>query len=164
MRPLSAPHDVAPPQFRELLGRFATGVTVLTARDTAGEPIGMTANSLASVSLDPPLLSVCIEQAATVHQALLESERFVVNVLSHTQEEISRRFAGPESGRFDGVGYHDGDGGGPLLEGAIAHIECLREAVYPAGDHSILVGRVVGGTAGDGRPLLYFRGGYGTLG
>lgn len=154
---------VAPSLFRQLLGRFATGVAVLTARDAAGEPAGMTVNSIASVSLDPPLLLVCIERAAAAHDALVAAEHFAVNVLAEDQEELSRRFAGPEQARFDGVGYVEGSGGVPLLDGTVARIECERDAVHPGGDHSILVGRVVGGTSSEDRPLLYYRGGYGAL-
>jgi flavin reductase (DIM6/NTAB) family NADH-FMN oxidoreductase RutF len=123
----------------------------------------MTANSLASVSLHPPLVSVCIEHTADLHDAIAGSERFVVNILERTQETLSRRFADPHEDRFDGVGYHRNPDGLILLDGALAHIECERYAAYPGGDHTILIGRVIGGGTADGRPLLYYRGGYATL-
>jgi flavin reductase (DIM6/NTAB) family NADH-FMN oxidoreductase RutF len=123
----------------------------------------MTANSLASVSLHPPLVSVCIEHTADLHDAIAGSERFVVNILESTQETLSRRFADPHEDRFDGVGYHRNPDGLILLDGALAHIECERYAAYPGGDHTILIGRVIGGGTADGRPLLYYRGGYATL-
>ena len=156
---------VAPPLFRQLLGRFVTGVTVLTARDADGNPVGMTATSLASVSLTPPLVSVCVDHSASAHDTLVEAEYFVVNVLAEDQEELSRRFAQPQSAQdFDGVGWLDGDAGVPRLQGAVAHIECAREATWPGGDHTILLGRVVSGAVGEGRPLVYYRGGYAGLG
>lgn len=151
-------------RFRELLGRFATGVTVLTVRAPAGEPAGMTASSLASVSLEPPLVSVCVDHSAELHDLILAAPEFVVNVLEGSQEELSRRFADPHENRFDGVGYHLGPEGRIRLDGALAHIECERFATYPGGDHSIVIGRVVGGDTHDGHPLLYYRGGYAALG
>jgi flavin reductase (DIM6/NTAB) family NADH-FMN oxidoreductase RutF len=155
--------ELDPPAFRQLLGRFATGVSVLTTVNGA-EPIGMTANSLASVSLVPPLLSVCVDRQAEIFAPILAAPYFVVNVLSEGQEELSRRFATTHGVPFDGVGYHLSERGLVLLDGAIAHIECAREAAHPAGDHVIVVGRVVGGAAHDGRPLLFYRGGYASLG
>lgn len=155
---------VDPPLFRQLLGRFATGVAILTARDAREHPIGMTANSLASVSLVPPLISVCVDRTAAIYDTIITTAHFAVNVLSEQQEELSRRFAGPHEGRFDGVGYRLSEHGLVLLDGVVGHIECAREAVYEAGDHVIVVGRVLGGAAGEGRPLLYYRGGYAALG
>jgi flavin reductase (DIM6/NTAB) family NADH-FMN oxidoreductase RutF len=150
-------------RFRELLGRFATGVTILTVRDPSGQPAGMTASSLASVSLQPPLLSVCVEHTADLHDRIVAAPEFVVNVLESRQEELSRRFADEHDDRFDGVGYHFGLDGQVLLDGALAHIECERYAVYPGGDHTIVVGRVIGGDTGEGHPLLYYRGGYAAM-
>jgi flavin reductase (DIM6/NTAB) family NADH-FMN oxidoreductase RutF len=123
----------------------------------------MTANSVASVSLDPPLISVCVDHEAEMHGAILQVEQFVVNVLSSSQETLARRFADEHEDRFDGVGYHMNPDGLVLLGGALAHIECQRYADYPGGDHTIVVGRVIGGTTSKGRPLLYYRGGYAAL-
>ncbi|HEX6105664.1 MAG TPA: flavin reductase family protein [Gemmatimonadales bacterium] len=150
-------------QFRQLLGRFATGVTVITVSGEGGRPQGMTASSLASVSLHPPLVSVCIEHSAEMHDVIAAAPEFVVNILESGQEALSRRFADRHEDRFDGVGYHRSPEGLVLLDGALAHIECERYALYPGGDHSIVLGRVIGGSTGDGRPLLYYRGGYGAL-
>src|ERR1041384_6472898 len=111
--------DVDDAQFRQLLGRFATGVVVITLTAPDGRPHGMTANSLASVSLRPPLVSVSIDHAATMHDLIVEAEQFVINVLAGQQEALSRRFADPHDDRFDGVGYHGGEHGGVLLDGAI---------------------------------------------
>jgi flavin reductase (DIM6/NTAB) family NADH-FMN oxidoreductase RutF len=124
----------------------------------------MTASSLASVSLHPPLVSVCIDHTADLHDAIAASERFVVNILESAQEALSRRFADQHEDRFEGVGYHRSPEGLVLLDGALAHIECERHATYPGGDHTIILGRVIGGTTADGHPLLYYRGGYATLG
>jgi flavin reductase (DIM6/NTAB) family NADH-FMN oxidoreductase RutF len=156
--------DLNPALFRQLLGRFATGVTVLTTRDQEGRPVGMTASSLASVSLNPPLLSVCIDFTADMHRALSAAGSFVINVLSADQEEISRRFADlrPEE-RFTGIAWQETGEGLVVLGGALAHIECERHADFPLGDHTLFVGRVTGGTATEGDPLLYFRGGYGSF-
>ena len=156
--------EVDPATFRNLLGRFATGVTVLTLEDPDGRPAGMTANSLASVSLQPPLLSVCVDHQTDLHDLIIAAPGFVVNVLESGQEALARRFAEPHPDRFAGVAYHIGTGGKVLLDGALAHIECLRHALYDGGDHSIIVGRVTGGATGKGRPLLYYRGGYAAPG
>jgi len=123
----------------------------------------MTANSLASVSLYPPLVSVCVDREAGMHNAILQAEQFVVNVLSSSQETLARRFADKHEDRFDGVGYHMNPDGLILLGGALAHIECQRYAEFPGGDHTIVVGRVIGGNTTKGRPLLYYRGGYAAL-
>lgn len=137
---------------------------MLTVRDDAGRPAGMTASSLASVSLEPPLVSVCVDHAAELHDLILAAHEFVVNVLESSQEELARRFADRHEDRFEGIGYHFGPEDRIRLDGALAHIECERFATYPGGDHTIVIGRVVGGEAHEGRPLLYYRGGYAALG
>ena len=156
--------DVDSALFRQLLGRFATGVTIVTTRAADDTPIGMTASSLASISLIPPLVSVAIDHEATIHAAVVGAPEFAVNILEAKQEALSRRFAGNAAVRFDGVGYRVGERGLVLLDGALAHIECARHAVVEAGDHTIVIGRVIGGSTSDGRPLLYYRGGYAALG
>jgi flavin reductase (DIM6/NTAB) family NADH-FMN oxidoreductase RutF len=159
-----SPAEIDPSQFRQLLGRFATGVTILTLATPEGGPLGMTANSLASVSLQPPLISVCVDCEAEMHDVILGAPEFVVNVLASPQEALARRFSDKHEDRFDGVGYHLSPEGLILLDGVLAHIVCQRQATYPAGDHTIVLGRVVGGATSDGRPLLYYRGGYAALG
>jgi flavin reductase (DIM6/NTAB) family NADH-FMN oxidoreductase RutF len=155
--------DIDPAGFRQLLGRFATGVVVLTTVDAAGRPVGMTANSLSSVSLTPPLVAVNVELRAEAHAALTGAARFVVNILAATQETVSRRFAQTGGDHFAGIGYRLTPGGEAILDGVLAHIECERFATYPGGDHTILVGRVTGGAPHEGAPLLYYRGGYAGL-
>ena len=152
--------DVDPARFRQLLGRFATGVAVVTADDAEGNPTGMTANSLVSVSLNPPLISLCIDHTADMHRTLAQATRFTVNVLAANQEAISRRFAEQGTRRFEGIGFSRSDRGGIVLDGVLAHLECERVSEFPAGDHSIYLGRVVGGGTSEGEPLLYYRGGY----
>ncbi len=157
-------HGVDPSQFRQLLGRFATGVTVVTTRDRAGKPIGMTASSVASVSLDPPLVLVSVARDNDMHPALKAADRFVLNVLAADQEAISRRFAEEHPNRFDGLGYRETLLGLPVLEGVLASIECEKHGEAPGGDHTVFFGLVTGGTVSDGGPLLYYRGGYAGLG
>lgn len=152
-----------PALFRQLLGRFATGVTVVTTRDPAGRPIGMTASSVASVSLHPPLVLVSVDQANDMHPALRAAPRFVLNVLAADQEAISRRFAGEHPNRFDGIGYQESRHGLPVLDGVVASIECEKQAEAPGGDHTVFFGLVTGGSVSERRPLLYYRGGYTRL-
>jgi flavin reductase (DIM6/NTAB) family NADH-FMN oxidoreductase RutF len=154
---------VEPALFRQLLGRFATGVTVITARTANGDPVGMTANSLSSVSLEPPLVLASVEKAHEMHTALLGATHWVFNILSSEQEALSRRFAGAEPNRFLGVSYRENDRGIAVIDGTVAHIECTKHAAVPGGDHTIFIGLVVGGDATDRRPLLYYRGGYAGL-
>jgi flavin reductase ActVB len=123
----------------------------------------MTANSLASVSLHPPLISVCVDREAEMHPVILQVSEFVVNILAGDQEVLARRFADKHEDRFEGIGYQLSPEDLILLDGALAHLECHREAQYPAGDHTIVVGRVVGGTTSHRHPLLYYRGGYAAL-
>ncbi len=151
---------VNPALFRQLLGRFATGVTVVTTRDPAGRPIGMTASSVASVSLHPPLVLVSIDQANDMHPALRAASRFVLNVLADDQEALSRRFAAEHSDRFDGVPYRDSGHALPIIEGTVASIECEKQAEAPGGDHTVFFGLVTGGSVSDRRPLLYYRSSY----
>ena len=153
-----------PDSFRSVLGRFASGITVVTTVDVAGRDVGMTVSAFASVSLVPPLVSVCVDHAASMHAALCGAERFGVNVLAADQEALSRRFAATESShRFDGIGYERGDSGVVLLDEALAHLECRRVAYHEAGDHTLFIGEVERATARDARPLLYYRGGYAQL-
>jgi flavin reductase (DIM6/NTAB) family NADH-FMN oxidoreductase RutF len=105
-----------------------------------------------------------VDREAEMHDAILSAPQFVVNVLASPQEALARRFSDQHEDRFDGIGYRLSPDGLILLDGALAHVECDRYAQYPGGDHTIVVGRVTGGTTGDGRPLLYYRGGYAALG
>jgi flavin reductase (DIM6/NTAB) family NADH-FMN oxidoreductase RutF len=157
-------HDVDSAQFRQLCGHFATGVVIITAAGPDGSPAGMTANTFASVSLHPPLVSVNVDHASDFHPVMQRAEGFVFNVLEAGQEALSRRFAGTAAQRFDGVGYQVDDRGFILLTGVIATIACVPHGNFEAGDHTIFIGRVIGGSVAPGRPLLYYRGGYMTPG
>ena len=152
-----------PKELRRVMGHFATGVTVITTCDSDGNVYGLTANAVTSVSLEPPLILLSIDHEASMHGLLVTTNAFAVNILSSTQETVSRRFAQDREERFDGVGYQESPRGLILLDGALAHLECERVTTHEAGDHTILVGRVVAGNANEGRPLCYFRGGYASL-
>ncbi len=156
---------IDPDTFRATLGRFATGVTVLTAIDADGRDHGMTVSAFCSLSLDPPLVLACIDQRAGMHTVLAEGAPFAVNVLAAGQEALSRRFAVGEQGdRFAGVGYQRAAGGAALLDGVLAWLDCRVAARHPGGDHAIVVGAVhEAGTRDSARPLLYYRSGYASL-
>lgn len=145
--------------FKKAMGRWASGVTVVTAEHN-GVRHGMTVSSFASVSLDPPLVLVSIGKAAPTHDTIRKGERFVVNVLADSQEELSVRFATKHDDRFAGVAVRDGQLGVPILEGSLAAIECRLHETLPGGDHTIFVGEVVRADVADGSPLLYFQGGH----
>jgi flavin reductase (DIM6/NTAB) family NADH-FMN oxidoreductase RutF len=150
-------------QFRQLMGRFATGVSVLTTRRPDGRLVGMTASSIASVSLTPPLLLVCVDHKNDMHDAMAAATHFAVNILAADQEALARRFAAIDPNRFDGVGYRASRLGIPLLDGALAHLECSKQNAVPGGDHTVFFGLVSNGTVTNARPLLYYRGGYAGL-
>jgi 4-hydroxyphenylacetate 3-hydroxylase, reductase component len=156
-------HGVESPQFRQLLGRFATGVTVLTTRTQDGRPIGMTASSVASVSLLPPLLLVSVSREHDMHAALQSAQHFALNVLAADQEAVSRRFAVEHPDRFSGIGYRLSKHGVAILDGVLASIECEKQAEVPGGDHTVVFGLVIGGAVTDRSPLLYYRGGYASM-
>jgi flavin reductase (DIM6/NTAB) family NADH-FMN oxidoreductase RutF len=156
---------VSDAEFRAALGRFPTGVTVVTTCDGA-RPAGVTVNAFASVSLDPPLVMVCIDKRSHLHDLVARSSVFVANILGAHQQDVSRRFAGQtadRNDRFHLTPYHDGVTGAPILDGSIAHVECRLVAVYPGGDHSIFLGQVVALGAVPGEPLTYYRARYGAL-
>lgn len=159
----STPTLVDPSTFRATLGRFASGITVVTARDAEGRDVGMTVSAFSSLSLTPPLILVCIDHAASVGPVLQHCETFAVNILGEDQEPISRRFAEKDVDRFQGVGVTRGLHGIALLDGAIAHLECRVQSRYREGDHTILIGAVEEAAVHEGHPLLYFRGGYRRL-
>ena len=150
--------------FRSVLGRFASGVTIVTTRDDQGGDHGMTVSAFSSVSLDPPLVMICIDHSATMHRLLHGHRRFGISILSTEQEAYSRRFAAdPDTGRFDGIADTRGESGGVLRDGALAHLECDVVDHFDAGDHSIFIASVERAEPRQGRPLLYYRGGYAQL-
>ena len=150
-------------EFRQALGRFASGVTVVTCKSEGGDPCGITVSAFSSLSLEPALVLICIDKRASVHEELKEGRSFAVNFLAQDQEAISRRFASRDEDRFKGLGYHEGQTGAPLIDGALAYIECRVAHSYPGGDHTIFVGQVETSGVNEGKPLLYFRGGYSSI-
>ena len=154
---------LTPTEFRTALRSFAAGVTVVTTRDREGRPSGLTASAFTSVSLTPPLVLVCVDHAATAHPDFLEHGWFAVNVLRREQEALSRRFAVSGGDKFDGVSYHPGSSGLPLLDGTLASLECRVLETHEAGDHTIFIGLVESATVAAGRPLVYFHSGYHSL-
>tara|TARA_R110002020_G_scaffold15555_31_gene55386 strand:+ start:5557 stop:6066 length:510 start_codon:yes stop_codon:yes gene_type:complete len=153
---------VDPLVFRRAMGNFATGVAVVTALWN-GEYHGMTMNSLTSVSLDPCMLLVCAKRGSATGAAAAGSGEFVVNLLSAEQKELSARFVGAFEDRFSEVDIETTPGGTPMLSGALAHIGCEVVDIHPAGDHDIIVGKVAFCRNHEGRPLVFYKGEFGSF-
>lgn len=156
-----APGD-DPRAFRTALGSFATGVTVVTARGPDGEPVGITANSFASVSLDPPLVLWSPARASRRFTAFAGAEHFAIHVLAQDQQAVCDAFVRAQGG-FDAVPWTEGPEGLPLLEGGLARFLCRRQGVLDGGDHAILLGRVWAAARRDGTPLVFQAGRYGSF-
>ena len=154
--------SVSEREFRDALARWASGVTVVTARH-GGEPIGMTAASFSSLSLDPPLILICVARSAYSHDGLVGAEGFAVHVLGGEQEEMSSLFARPGADKFAGFPDARGPFDVPLLPYGVARLVCERHALLDGGDHTILVGRVVSAELAGTDPLLYCNRAYGRL-
>jgi flavin reductase (DIM6/NTAB) family NADH-FMN oxidoreductase RutF len=153
-----------PRTLRDALGCFATGVTIVTCFDEAGNPIGLTANSFTSVSLEPPLLLVCVAKAAASAEPLTNAPRFAVNVLQTEQRPASITFSTFVEDRFGQTDWETGELGAPVLMDSLSVFECARHAVHDGGDHWILVGEVRKASFEEHLdPLLYFRGRYRRL-
>ncbi|MFQ5851220.1 MAG: flavin reductase family protein [Candidatus Binatia bacterium] len=150
-------------EIRNVMGHFATGVTVVTTKDRTGTPSGLTVNSFTSLSLNPPLVLVCIDKTVQCYSCFEDSKVFAVNVLSEEQEELSRRFATKGIIKFEGTKWHMGENGIPLLDRAIGYLECNIVNNYEGGDHTIFLGEIVSATATGDRPLLFFKGKYHRL-
>lgn len=150
-------------RFRSVLSRFASGVTVVTAVDVKGVDHGITVSAFCSLSLEPPLVLVCIDHQTVMHGVLGGSSAFAINVLAVDQEDLARKFSDPDNNRFDGTSFTRGDNGAPALTGAAATLECAMMERYEGGDHTIFVGRVETAESSDAPPLLYYRGGYARL-
>ena len=161
--PELAASELAPDELRQALGRFVTGVTIVTCRDENGAPVGLTANSFNALSLDPPLVLWSLRQASSTIAAFTSASHFAINVLAADQVDLSRRFARPSSAKFDEGEWTDGQGGAPLLAGCVAVFECRRRSHHAAGDHVLFIGEVerIGGSADT--PLVYHAGHYRTL-
>jgi flavin reductase (DIM6/NTAB) family NADH-FMN oxidoreductase RutF len=157
---------IDPLEYRNVIGRFATGVTVITSA-AGGDLHGMTANAIASLSLDPVLVLICVEKTTVTHRVLDAGGVFTVNILGSHQEEISRVFAKrgePEHGTLRGQKFRIGETGSPILDDCLAFVECRVANRLDGGDHTIFLGKVVSeGVVTEMKPLLFFRGAYRTL-
>jgi 3-hydroxy-9,10-secoandrosta-1,3,5(10)-triene-9,17-dione monooxygenase reductase component len=157
------PSAIGELEFRRVLGHLPTGVTIVTAFTAGGAPTGLSANSVTSVSLDPPLILVCPAKTSTTWPAIRERGRFCVNVMASHHAELCRHFSQRGVDRFAQVSWHDRPAG-PGLDEAIAWLECEVAAEHDAGDHTIVLGAVRRiEAAADGAPLVFFRGRYGTF-
>jgi len=147
-------------EFRAALGRFASGVTVVTTRDNENRLHGITVSSFCSVSLSPPLILVCIDQEAGSHHAFEQSRAFVVNILREDQQYLSDRFASQLPDKFAGVKCRAGIENLPVLEEALVNLECRLVNAHDNGDHTIYIGEIIVSTVNEGKPLVYFQGDY----
>ena len=160
-----APAELSSDELRQALGRFVTGVTIVTCRDaSSGKPVGLTANSFNALSLDPPLVLWSLRKASASIEAFTNASHFAINVLAEDQVDLSRRFARPSSAKFAVGVWADGQGGAPVLGGCVAVFECRRRSHHEAGDHVLFIGEVerLGGSAE--APLVYHAGHYRAIG
>jgi 3-hydroxy-9,10-secoandrosta-1,3,5(10)-triene-9,17-dione monooxygenase reductase component len=149
-------------RFREVLGHFATGVTIVTASED-GEPVGFSCQSFAALSLDPPMVILAPAKSSTSWPRIAEAGAFAVNILAEHQEAICLNFAVSGGDKFDGVAWTAGTTGAPLIKGSLATIECTLGAIYEGGDHELVTGHVVAMEVGSGSPLLFYRSGFGRF-
>ena len=162
--PVTAPgKGVGPQAFLRACAQFATGVAITTVLDSSGAPHGMTVNSFTSVSLDPPLVLVCIDHKARILDHFLTSQAFAINILRESQQDLSIQFARPGEDRFGAVEWFAGETGVPLLPDALATLECAVFQRVQSGDHTIMIGEVVSAIRHEGLPLLYFSSAYQRL-
>ena len=152
-------------EFRNTMGRFATGVTIITTIDEKGELFGVTANSFSSLSLDPPLVLFCLDLKAMSFDAFNAASHFNINILADDQEELSSHFAKSGTDKWAGMNYETSATGCPVLPGCITTLECSKRDIFDGGDHIIIVGEVVqfSNDSGDSRPLLFYQGRYNGL-
>ena len=160
----STPLLHTPEEFRRACARYATGVTVTTVEGLDGTPQGLTVNSFTSVSLDPPLVLVCIDKGADTYAHVMAAQGFAINVLAEDQIDLSRHFATFDGGRFEGLEWHPGLYGAPVLDRVLASLECRTTDRFDGGDHTIFIGQVERAETHSGTPLVYFAGAYRRLG
>jgi 3-hydroxy-9,10-secoandrosta-1,3,5(10)-triene-9,17-dione monooxygenase reductase component len=147
-------------RFREVLGHFATGVTIVTANEQ-GVPVGFSCQSFSALSLDPPMVILAPAKSSTSWPRIAEAGAFCVNILSNQQEDLCRSFAISGGDKFVGVAWTEGVTGAPIITGSLATIECTLGAIYEGGDHELVTGHVVAMDVGTGAPLLFYRSGFG---
>lgn len=150
-----------PAEQRRIMGSFATGVTVVTTNSEP--PTGLTANAVASLSLDPPLVLVAVDKKASSHQAFQETRCFAVNILTARQQSVSNRFATPGPKDFSDLNIKTAETGAPIIADSLGWLDCQLHEVLPGGDHDIFVGKIVAGELNAGEPLLYYSGKYRDL-
>jgi flavin reductase (DIM6/NTAB) family NADH-FMN oxidoreductase RutF len=160
---MSSEARVTSAEFRRACGRFATGVTIASVLDAQGTPHGLSVSSFTSVSLDPPLVLICLGHRVSVIDAFRASTHFGINVLAEDQRDLSERFARKGHDRFDGLKWRRGKTGVPLLPGVLAAIECAVRQRFTAGDHDIFVGEMVRARVAEGAPLVHFASHYRRL-
>jgi 3-hydroxy-9,10-secoandrosta-1,3,5(10)-triene-9,17-dione monooxygenase reductase component len=149
-------------RFREVLGHFATGITIVTATDE-GQPVGFSCQSFAALSLDPPMVILAPAKSSTSWPRIARAGSFCVNILGEHQEAVCRAFAVSGGDKFDGVGWTPGVTGSPLIDGSLATVECTLGAIYEGGDHELVTGHVVDMEIGKGSPLIFYRSGFGRF-
>jgi 3-hydroxy-9,10-secoandrosta-1,3,5(10)-triene-9,17-dione monooxygenase reductase component len=149
-------------KFREVLGHFATGITIVTAMED-GAPVGFTCQSFTSLSLQPPMVALAPAKSSTSWPRIARAGAFCVNILAAHQEDVCRSFAVSGGDKFAGIDWHPGAYGSPVIEGSLAVIECELGIIHDAGDHELVTGRVQAMHLGEGTPLLYYRGKYASL-
>lgn len=154
---------VSPQELRSFAGHFATGVAVVTARGAGGDLSGVTINAVTSLSLDPPLYLVCLDNGSNTLGLVRESRAFALHFLAKHQAELSSLFASKRADKFAGVRHVVGETGSPIIEGVVAAAECVVTEILPAGDHTIVIGAVASARVDGGEPLLYHRGAYVAL-
>ncbi len=150
-------------ELRRVMGHFATGVTIITTKDSNGTPFGLTANAFLSLSLYPPLVLISVDKGAQCYSCFAPQNGFTVNFLSEDQEEISRRFATKGVDKFAGLPWRAGENGAAILEGVLGYVECRIAYCHDGGDHTIVVGEILNASASGDRPLLFFKGKYQRL-
>jgi flavin reductase (DIM6/NTAB) family NADH-FMN oxidoreductase RutF len=155
--------SIDPSEFRRILGHWVTGVAVVASDTEEGGPCGFTANAFTSLSLEPPLVLVCVDRAANSLDGIRRTGRFTVNVLGSGDERLARHFATDAADKFEGVAWTTAVTGAPVLADALAWVDCRVTIEVPGGDHVIFIGEVVGGDADEGEPLIFYRGGYGRF-
>jgi 3-hydroxy-9,10-secoandrosta-1,3,5(10)-triene-9,17-dione monooxygenase reductase component len=160
---MSSEVGVTPAEFRRACGRFATGVTIASVLDGQGMPRGLTVSSFTSVSLDPPLILICLGHRVSAIDAFRASAHFGINVLAGNQRDLAERFARTGQDRFDGLKWQRGKTGVPVLAGVLAAIECAVRQRFTAGDHDVFVGEMVGARLARGAPLIHFASHYRDL-
>ncbi|MBI4529855.1 MAG: flavin reductase family protein [Deltaproteobacteria bacterium] len=152
-----------PMELRRVMGHFATGVAIITTRDKEATPYGLTANALTSLSLNPPLVLICVDKNVQCYPCFEESRIFAINFLSEGQAEISRRFATKGIEKFSGIAWRLSDNGLAIIEGTMGYIECRLIQTIEGGDHTIYIGEGISAAASGERPLIFFKGNYHRL-